>query len=69
MYTSLTDCTCNVEVGCDQRFKIEKETKQLILRKRMMNSSAKLKKIGEVKKEEVVGKRLLKRRIQMYPAL
>ena len=35
----------------------------------MMNSSAKMKKIGEVKKEEVVGKRLLKRRIQMYPAL
>ena len=31
------------------------------------NSSVKLKKIGEVKKE-VVGKRLLKR-IQMYPAL
>ena len=32
------------------------------------NSPAKLKKIGKVKKE-VVGKRLLKRRIQMYPAL
>ena len=38
------------------------------MRKRMMNCSAKLKKIGEVKKEEVVGKRLLKR-IQTYPAL
>ena len=34
----------------------------------MMNSSAKLKKMGKVKKE-VVGKRLLKRRIQTYPAL
>ena len=39
------------------------------MRKRMMmNSSAKMKKIGEVKKE-VVRKRLLKRRIQTYPAL
>ena len=34
----------------------------------MMNSSAKMKKIVEVKKE-VVGKRLLKRIIQTYPAL
>jgi len=42
------------------------------MRKRMRkNSSAKLK-IGEVKKEELVGKRLLKRmeeRIQTCPAL
>ena len=25
MYTSLTDCTCNIGVGCDQQLKIEKQ--------------------------------------------
>ena len=31
MYTSLSDYTGMIEVGCDQRLKIEKETIQLIL--------------------------------------
>ena len=31
MYTSLSDYTGIIEVGCDQHLKIEKETIQLIL--------------------------------------